>query len=89
MRPARGGGEAPEAETRVIRASEIGTFAFCERAWGYAARGELSERQPEMEAGQHYHARQLRRASWLHTVRRVGWACLLLAAAALVIALTS
>jgi hypothetical protein len=74
--------------TRLVRASEIGAFAFCERAWGYAARGEASERQPEIEAGQHYHARRLRRASWSLTMRRIGHACLVLAAVALAIALT-
>ncbi len=73
--------------TRLVRASEIGAFTFCERAWGYAARGEASERQPEIEAGQHYHTHQLRRASWSLTLRRIGFACLVLAAAALAIAL--
>ena len=75
--------------TRLVRASEIGAFAFCERAWGYAARGEASERQPEIEAGQHYHARQMRRASWSLAMRRVGFASIILAAAALAIALTT
>jgi type IV secretory pathway TrbF-like protein len=75
--------------TRLIRASEIGAFAFCERAWGYAARGEPSERQPEIEAGQHFHERRLRRVTWSQAVRCIGIACLVLAAAALAIALTT
>jgi hypothetical protein len=75
--------------TRLIRASEIGGFAFCERAWGYAARGDPSERQPEIEAGQNYHVRRLRRAAWSRLARRIGYVCLILAAAALAIALTS
>ena len=74
--------------TRLVRASEIGAFTFCERAWGYAARGEASQRQPEIEAGQFDHARRLRRASRSVKMRRIGLACLTLAAAALAIALT-
>lgn len=75
--------------TRLIRASEIGAFAFCERAWGYAARGDPSEQQPEIEAGQTYHVRRLQHVTWSQTFRRIGMACLILAAATLVIALTT
>jgi hypothetical protein len=75
--------------SRLVRASEIGTFAFCERAWGYAALGEPSERLPEIEAGKHHHVRRLRRASWSRTVRSIGWTCLILAAAALAVALAT
>jgi hypothetical protein len=75
--------------TRLVRASEIGAFAFCERAWGYAARGEPSQRQPEREAGERHHTRRLRRAAWSIPLRGLGVACLLLAAAALAIALTT
>jgi hypothetical protein len=74
---------------RRVRASEIGAFAYCERAWGYAARGEPSERQPEREAGQYHHARRLQRATWSAPVRRLGFACLILAAAVLAIALSA
>ena len=74
---------------RRVRASELGAFAFCERAWGYAARGEPSQRQPEREAGQTYHARRLRRAAWSIPLRGLGFTCLLLAAAALAIALAT
>lgn len=75
--------------SRLIRASAIGAFAFCERAWGYAAQGEPSERVPEIEAGEHHHVRRLRRATWSVPLRRAGFACLILAVAALAIALTA
>jgi hypothetical protein len=75
--------------TRLIRASEIGAFAFCERAWGYAARGDPSERQQEIEAGQTYHERRLRHVTWSQTFRRIGIACLILAATSLTLALTA
>jgi hypothetical protein len=73
--------------TSLVRASEIGAFAFCERAWGYAAQGKPSERELEIEAGQQLHAHRLQRAAWSQAVRRIGAACLLLAIAALTIAL--
>jgi len=69
--------------SRMIRASEIGAFAFCERAWGYAVRGEPSERQPAIDAGQDFHQGRLRRVMWSEAVRRIGIACLILAVAAL------
>jgi len=74
--------------SRHVRASEIGAFAFCERAWGYAARGEPSERQPDLRAGQRYHERRLLRASVSLALRRLGLGCMALAVAALAIALT-
>ena len=74
--------------SRHVRASEIGAFAFCERAWGFAARGEPSERQPDLRAGQRYHERRLQRASASPALRRLGFACMALAVAALGIALT-
>ena len=72
---------------RRVRASEIGAFAFCERAWGYAGRGEPSQRQPERKAGQLHHTRLLQRAAWSSAVYRLGLVCLLLAALALLLAL--
>jgi hypothetical protein len=74
---------------RKVRASEIGAFAFCERAWGYASRGEPSDRQSEIEAGQQFHERRLHRSTLVPLVRRVGLACLVLAVASLAVALTT
>ncbi|MEJ2011802.1 MAG: hypothetical protein P8X64_06190 [Anaerolineales bacterium] len=39
----------------VIRASDISLFAFCERAWGYAQRGEISRNQNRMAEGSTHH----------------------------------
>ena len=71
---------------RRVRASEIGAFAFCERAWGYAERGEPSQRQPERDAGLIHHTRLLRRAAWSGALYRLGLACLLMAAVVLLLA---
>jgi hypothetical protein len=64
---------------RRVRASEIGAFAYCARAWGYADRGEPSQRQPERDAGQAHHSRRLRRAALSAPLMRLGLACLALA----------
>jgi hypothetical protein len=42
---------------RTIRASEIGTYLYCQRAWWYQRLGYQSWNQAEMAAGQETHAR--------------------------------
>ncbi len=52
---------------RVIRASEINSFLFCERAWWYRLQGVPSENQADLQGGQFVHqhqARRVRRAIW-------------------------
>ncbi|MCS6906658.1 MAG: hypothetical protein RML93_02100 [Anaerolineales bacterium] len=52
---------------RIIRASEISSFWYCQRAWWYRLQGISSENQPDLESGQlahHLHAHRLRQAIW-------------------------
>ncbi len=42
---------------RIIRASEIGTYQFCNRAWWYQLQGYQPDNQLALQAGQAYHAK--------------------------------
>jgi CRISPR/Cas system-associated exonuclease Cas4 (RecB family) len=47
---------------RPIRASEVGSYLYCARAWWYAQKGVESANQAEMTAGtelHHTHGRQV------------------------------
>ena len=40
---------------RIIRASEIGTYQFCHRAWWYRIQGEQPDITAQMDAGNEIH----------------------------------
>jgi hypothetical protein len=40
---------------RTIRASEIGTYLYCSRAWWYQKSGAISENQAELVHGNRLH----------------------------------
>jgi hypothetical protein len=42
---------------KIIRASEIGTYQFCNRAWWYQLQGYEPDNQPELEKGRESHSR--------------------------------
>ncbi len=68
---------------RIIRASELGSFLYCERAWWYNAQGIASENKAELAAGSSFH-RQHGTSVW--QARLATWFGLILLAASLIIA---
>ncbi len=67
---------------RVIRASEIGQYSYCARAWWLAQVRDLPPRNvEELESGRAEHHRHGQAVLGYHRLRR--WACALLISAAL------
>jgi CRISPR/Cas system-associated exonuclease Cas4 (RecB family) len=64
---------------RVIRASEIGSYLYCNRAWWYAKNGMESENAAEMLAGDNFHHKHGLRVNAARLVR-IGGIVLILAA---------
>jgi hypothetical protein len=73
---------------RTIRASEIGTYLFCARAWWFQDQGFPSQNQTELSAGSAYHAAHGRQVFAAGLLRLVGYLLLLAALIALAIGLT-
>jgi len=74
---------------RTLRASEIGTYLFCQRAWWYQKRGEKSQNLAEMAAGSEMHYRHGQAALGVSCLRVVAYTLMLLALALLAVYLTS
>jgi hypothetical protein len=73
---------------RIIRASEIGSFLYCERAWWYQLQGLELENRVELENGNVYHRRHGRQVLLAVLLRLAGWVLLLAALILTAIAIT-
>ena len=69
---------------RIIRASEVGSYLFCARAWWYRLQGVESSNQAEMNAGTELH-RQHGRTVIASGLTRILAIILLLVALALLV----
>ena len=71
--------------SHVIRASEIGSYLYCHRAWWYRKQGIESENQAEMATGTELHQQHGRKVIAAGLLQVAGYALLL---AAILIPLT-
>jgi CRISPR/Cas system-associated exonuclease Cas4 (RecB family) len=73
----------------LIRASEIGSYLYCRRAWWYRKQGVESENRSEMAAGTELHIQHGRKVIAAGLLRTLGFVLLLAAFVLLVAALTT
>jgi len=73
---------------RTLRASELGTFLFCRRAWWYQKQGVPSENQTELSSGISLHRQHSRRVLAASLLRGLALILLLAALVALTVYLT-
>jgi CRISPR/Cas system-associated exonuclease Cas4 (RecB family) len=65
--------------SRVIRASEIGSFLYCRRAWWFRREGVVPENQADLASGNEFHQRHGRQVVAAGLLRTAGMILLLLA----------
>jgi CRISPR/Cas system-associated exonuclease Cas4 (RecB family) len=73
----------------LIRASEIGSYLYCRRAWWYRKQGMESENQAEMATGTELHRQHGRKVLAAGLLRTIGMVLLLSALVLLVAIFTS
>jgi hypothetical protein len=73
---------------KTVRASEIGAYLFCRRAWWYQQQSVPSDNIKEMVGGNHYHLRHGKKVLAAGLLRALSWLLLLLAFALLAAGLT-
>jgi CRISPR/Cas system-associated exonuclease Cas4 (RecB family) len=64
---------------KSIRASEIGTYQFCNRAWWYQQQGYEPENKVEMAGGMEIHEKHSRVVITGNCLQTIAYASLLLA----------
>lgn len=65
---------------RTIRASELGSYLYCRRAWWFQKIGRQPENQAELVGGQRLHEQHGRKVMIVGSLRILAYALLILAA---------
>lgn len=73
---------------RTLRASELGSFLYCRRAWWYQLQGIRSQNQAELQGGTAFHHEHGRKVLQAQMLRLGAWAALLLALVLAAVGLT-
>ena len=64
---------------KIVRASEIGTYLFCKRAWWYQQQGYEPDNKTELAAGMEIHEKHSRAVFAASCLQAAAYALLLLA----------
>ena len=64
---------------RPVRASEIGSYVYCRRAWWYRQQGMVPANQAELAAGSSSHELHGRQVKAAGTARRLAYVLMLVA----------
>jgi len=70
---------------KIIRASEIGTYQFCQRAWWYQLQGYEPDNKVELAGGTEIHEKHGRMVMTSSCLQLIAYATLMLAVLAAVI----
>ncbi len=73
---------------RVLRASELGSYLYCARAWWYQRLGVPSENQAELKTGTNFHQQHARGVLHSFLLRAAALLLLILAFALLILKVT-
>lgn len=73
----------------VLKASEVGTYLYCKRAWWYRKGGVESENQAELASGTDLHLQHGRKVMAAGLLQILGFLLLLAAAVLLVLTLAA
>ncbi len=64
---------------KPIRASDIGSYLYCRRAWWYRFNGYESANQAELSAGTEFHRKHGRTVLRARMIALLGWVVLMIA----------
>jgi len=64
---------------RTIRASEIGSFMYCQRAWWYQRQNTPTINTAELAGGESFHRRHVSRTAGARILKSITWILLCIA----------